>query len=672
MYNKFILLFFLIGCTQKMVSFGDWKIALPSSYQTLLSEEGHLLQESRVNFKTNRYGYIPLEEFPEDLIQEIVSIEDRRFYDHAGVDFKAIIGSFKNFLFKGKMRGASTISMQTYGLLYPQIKKSSWYKLEQILGAYRLEEHWSKKEILSAYLNLASFGGETAGLFAASLRYYGKAPRFLNEYERLWLISALPSPGRSAGELQSRACLYGQKIHVAFDCQKLSSYAPKINSLTLHQMAHHALQQIQNPGVTKSTLNFNLQVYAQKLLDEHLLGLKNQNVKDGAILVVEKASGHIKAYIGGSTHGTSKINHISAPRQAGSTLKPFLYAQAIDQKILTMNSLIMDEPFSVTFKGLSYQPENYQRGFLHRSVPVKEALASSLNIPAVKTIDLLTPYAFYQFLRSFDFKLPYGPDYYGHSLALGAADVTLYELVKAYQGLATGELQELSLTPSSSKKASVPLKAETRFILSHILSEKIYRSHTFGLDSILATSSWSAVKTGTSKDMRDNWCVGFTDRYVIGVWVGNSSGESMWNVTGISGAAPVFNHLVEYLHRHEPSKPPSAEKSLVVQDDNYYLQGTEPMGEEMKITRKITPKILNPVHESIYAFDPEIPEKNQHLRLEATGLKSVRWRLDGEILNSDLFPLKKAGRHLVELIDENQDVKDSVLFYVKKPRGRKQ
>ena len=250
-------------------------------------------------------------------------------------------------------------------------------------------------------------------------------------------------------------------------------------------------------------------------------------------------------------------------RQAGSTLKPFLYEMAIERNLLTASSILDDSSINVSTPAGLYVPQDYDNEFKGH-VSVRTALSASLNIPAVRTLMLVGPDSFISRLKQLGIEDLNEGDYYGLSLALGTADVNLYELVNAYRTLANnGKSSELKISIAKKNMQKQVLKKEAVFIVSDILSDRTARSITFGFENPLATRFWTAVKTGTSKDMRDNWCVGYSQKYTVGVWVGNFKGEPMWNVSGITGAAPIWLELMNYLHRSTPSKSPQPPEGVI-------------------------------------------------------------------------------------------------------------
>jgi Membrane carboxypeptidase/penicillin-binding protein PbpC len=313
----------------------------------------------------------------------------------------------------------------------------------------------------------------------------------------------------------------------------------------------------------RSSLRAGLQRFAVQTLTQQLRELQGRGVEDGAVLVLDNASGAVLAWVGssGTLSQAAEVDGVQALRQPGSTLKPFLYAQALAENRLTAASLLDDAPTAIATPGGLYVPQNYDRRF-RGWVSVRTALAASLNVPAVRTLVLVSPDAFHQQLRTLGLPLRESGGYFGYSLALGSPEVSLLQLTQAYRTLALGgRTGPLRLQPAASAQQAAGLQrvldGRAAFIVGDILSDGNARAPTFGTDSVLATRFWTAVKTGTSKDMRDNWALGWSQRYTVGVWVGNASGAAMHEVSGSSGAAPVWAALMRYLHAHEPSRAPA-------------------------------------------------------------------------------------------------------------------
>jgi penicillin-binding protein 1C len=346
--------------------------------------------------------------------------------------------------------------------------------------------------------------------------------------------------------------------------------------------------------------------------------------------------------------------------------------------------MLDDSPLHIpTERGL-YVPSDYD----HRSrgpVSVRTALSSSLNIPAVRTQLLVGTGPFAERLRQAGFGLSRAAEHYGFSLALGTADVSLYELVNAYRILAQGGVRSpLRLVPTKAARAKRVMGRAAAYIVSDILADRSSRSIAFGFDNPLTTRFWSAVKTGTSKDMRDNWCVGFSRRYTVGVWVGNFSGEPMWNVSGVSGAAPVWLEIMNRLHRDSRSAPPERSAGVVTamarfpagaeaERSELFLAGTEPSRDgppSRGDAPRLIARIAYPPDGTIIAIDPDIPEENQLIFFEADNGRGegVRWRLNDEARPAGDEGRRWAprpGRYRLALVDGDGSILDTVSFQVR-------
>ena len=292
----------------------------------------------------------------------------------------------------------------------------------------------------------------------------------------------------------------------------------------------------------------------------HLSALAERNVRDGAVLVVDNTTGEVLACVGsaGAASRAANVDGVQSPRQAGSTLKPFLYEMALERRYLTAASLLADSPLSFDTASGVYIPQDYDHEF-KGLVSVRTALASSLNVPAVRTLVLDGVEAFRNHLHDLGYSnIRQDGQYYGYSLALSSAEVTLWQQAQAYRSLARGgEWSPLILQPMDDAAASPKLlAADASYIVSDILGDPAARAVRFGLDDHLNTAFWAAVKTGTSEDMRDNWCIGFSRQFTVAVWVGNFEGDSVHDVSGVTGAAPIWHDLMDALQAGATSKPP--------------------------------------------------------------------------------------------------------------------
>lgn len=690
-------------------TFDEVKAAHTASETRVLDRHGEALQRLRTNPRLRQGDWVALPEVSSALRQALVFSEDRRFYEHAGVDWQAVAAAAWGNLWNTRTRGASTITMQLAGLLDAELRAGpggrDWaQKAGQAVWAQWLERRWRKDQILEAYLNRVPFRGELVGIDALSRSLFGKAAHGLDDDEAAITAALVRAPNARPEQVAQRACGVQQALRRAAgqavpDCLGIRllteaalrsrRWAPD-DGVAPHA-ARRALAQWQAqqgaqtpPAQLRTTLWAPLQRQAQALLQRQLRELQAQRVEDGAVVVLDNASGEVLAWVGssGRLSQAREVDAVLAPRQPGSTLKPLLYAQAIAQRRLSAASLVEDAPTHIPTAAGLYIPQNYDRRF-RGWVSVRTALASSLNIPAVRTLAMVSPDAFARQLAALGLPLRESGDHYGLGLALGSAEVNLLNLTNAYRSLANQgrHTPVAALAGAAAPTAAVPaLDAGAAFIVGDILSDANARAATFGSDSLLATRFWTAVKTGTSKDMRDNWAIGWSARYTVGVWVGNASGAPMGQVSGTTGAAPVWAGLMGWLHAREPSRAPAPPPGLVAQAVRFdgapeparrewFLPGTEQAVFALRTPDDGLagrPRILSPADGSILALDPDIPPRHQRLTLRAETAR-VQWRLDGRPLGrgQSVQWMPWPGRHVIELTTPGGEVLDRVRVEVR-------
>jgi penicillin-binding protein 1C len=661
-------------------SFAAVRAAHQPSDVPLLDRRGTVVYELRTDPGERRLVWSALADVSPALRHAVLAAEDRRFRSHHGVDWRALAGAALGRVAGRSARGASTITMQLAALLDPALVppaggRSPRQKLRQMRAALALERTWSKDEILEAYLNRVAFRGELRGVGAAAAFLFGKAPHGLSAAESLVLAALLRNPNADPAAVERRA-----RVLAASNDRALSgdngaiATAARLGAPALRRgradLAPHLARRLLAGRLAPvvSTLDADTQRVARDALLRALRSLAGRNVEDGAVVVADNASGAVLAYVGGSgaLSRARFVDTVRARRQPGSTLKPFLYGLAFERRLLTPASLVEDTPLALAVAGGLYRPRDYDAHF-RGLVSARTALASSLNVPAVRTLGLVGGDAFVELLRRLGFAAATeSGDYYGPALALGGADVTLWELVAAYRALANGGVwSPLHVVPGAERDAEARrvFSPATSFQLMDILADRESRSTTFGLESALATRFFTAVKTGTSKEMRDNWCLGFSERYTVGVWVGNASGAPMHEVSGITGAAPVWLEVMTWLHRATPSMAPDAPPELVAARVEFpaaaeparrewFAAGTEPGSRTLTSGAA---RIVAPVDGTIVALDPDIPPDRQRVSLEVAGQSpGARWRVD----DADLGPAEgltlwepAPGTHTVTLID---------------------
>jgi penicillin-binding protein 1C len=379
-------------------TYEEFKKNFPPSEAILLAKDGTQLQILRTNFSSRRMVWMELESFPPHLIQAILKTEDQSFWDHSGVDTLALLSSLYSGIRGKGLRGGSTISMQIASFLDPSLggkgkRRTLFQKIRQIQRANQLEGKWSKQEILSAYLNLIYLKGELQGIPIASLEMWGVVPKSLDKKMSLVLATMIRSPNAKQSLLAKRAYLLGKNLDWKYSEEEMNDFIqstfsnPKNLSKTISQLAYHYAMRLSNSknGIIQSTIDRNLQIVATNSLKNNLIAVKEKNVRDGGILVLENSTGNVLAYVGGIEGLSSAefVDSVQSYRQAGSTLKPFLYSLALEKKWITPTSILMDSPLDIDVTRGMYRPSNYDKEF-KGAVFAKHALAVFLKYPCSK------------------------------------------------------------------------------------------------------------------------------------------------------------------------------------------------------------------------------------------------------------------------------------------------
>lgn len=666
----------------------DWR----PSEAWLYDRDGQLLDSERVNFERRRLAWVPLKDISPAVRTAVVQSEDRRFWSHGGVDWLAIASAARARWTGDRSRGASTLAMQLAAFLDPSLAqpgKRDWRtKLRQMRAGQALAEDWSHEQMLEAYFNLVPLRGEAQGIGAGAQSLFGKKPAELNRTDAALFAGLLPNPAAGADALGRRACRIAQTKH----CTAIRAAAATLVSgehaarFDPALAPHLAVRLLDKPGKrVKTTIDRRIQTAAIVALRRQLAGLGSDRVRDGAVVVLDNATGEVLAYVGGvglkST--AASVDGANARRQAGSTLKPHLYAQVIEHGWLTAASILDDSPVQLDTASGLYVPKNYDHSF-KGPVSVRQALASSLNVPAVRALVIDDVQQFRDRLWALGYHgLVEDGEYYGFSLALGSAEVSLVEQANAFRTFAnSGKWSPVHFTDMRNDR-EVPrqiVSPAAAFIVGDILADASARTDAFGADSALRLPFWAAAKTGTSKGMRDNWCIGWSDRFTVAVWVGNLEGDSMRAVSGTSGAAPVWRDVMLALHAGGPGKPPTMPGGVEARQialpgtrepprREYFLTGTaqSEMAAAPQAARR--PRITSPVSGSVYALDPDIPIDRQRLAVTVSGsVTGYRLILDKKPLgdaDAGQQILPRPGIHMLALVDPGGRMIDRVRFTVR-------
>lgn len=520
----------------------------------------------------NLHDYVPLHAIPPLLQQAFLLAEDKRFYRHHGVDWLARAKALgQNLRALRVVRGASTITEQAVRLSHPR-PRTVWSRWLETFEAMQLEQRFSKAEILEFYLNQVPYARQRRGVLQAARAYFDRDLDTLSRKEMLALAVLVRAP--------SRFDLYRHPDAIRPALQRLAArlhdagYFTTDDSAALHQEtlalrpptlpveASHFVQYVTRTALSSqplqhgrlhTTIDATLQSRVQAMLTHRLRDLRTNHVTDAAALVVDHHTNHVLVW---ASAGGSQIDAVITPRQPGSTLKPFLYALAL-QRGWTPATLIDDIPLAQAVGVGLHKYHNYSRQH-YGPLRLREALGNSLNIPAIRTISFVGKPQFLRHLHQLGFGgLAQHPDHYGDGLALGNGEVTLLELVRAYATLARhGMFRPLLLTTNDTPAASRRVYPATiSSLMAHMLADPHARRLEFGNGHLLRFPIETAVKTGTSTDYRDAWAVGFSHRYTAGVWMGNLTQRPMRGVTGSIGPALILRAIFADLHRHTDSHP---------------------------------------------------------------------------------------------------------------------
>lgn len=537
---------------------------------------------------------------PERFEAAVTTYEDRRFRWHPGVDPLALVRATYQNLSEGSIvSGGSTLTMQIARMARGNRKRTYGQKLIEVLWSLRLEVGRSKDEVLALYAANAPFGGNVVGLEAAAWRYFGRGPTDLSWAETAMLAvlpnsPALIHPGRNRSRLREKrdGLLRALREAGALDDTelRLALLEPLPEEpVPLPRAAPHLLETLvsEDDGAAGrrfvSTLDPATQRLARRVVDEHSRTLGTMGIDNAAVLVVDNGTFDVLAYLGNSRWSVDEgsgfaIDLMNRPRSTGSVLKPLLYARTLDGGELLPTTLVPDVPSQ--FSG--YMPENYDRVF-RGAVPAREALARSLNVPAVWMLRRHGVDKFYDFLTGLGMStLHRQPQAYGLTLILGGAEGTLWDLTAMYANLARvgdGGRAARGATLLEPRRVSTDEVDTGRpFALSvgasWLTLEALKEVVRPGVDAqwrIFEGAHEVAWKTGTSYGHRDGWAVGSTARYTVGVWVGNATGEGRPELTGVGAAAPILFDVFDGLERVDWGPTPhfGLRRIAVCRNDGY-------------------------------------------------------------------------------------------------------
>ncbi|CAN5624948.1 hypothetical protein BH18VER1_BH18VER1_11430 [soil metagenome] len=699
----------------------------------LLDRNGVPLREARVEERFSRE--VAITDVPRRAIDAVLAAEDKRFFKHRGIDWLATGRALANSLMHGHVTsGASTITQQLIKISQRR-PRTLLTKLIETATAVRLEQLWSKEQILCAYLNRVDFGNLNIGLASAADYYFGKPVADLSEAEAAFLAGIPRNPRKlnphsafDAAQKRQQVVLRRMAANGALSADRFEFAmaeplrlrgprrlfrAPHFTDMVLQQDVN-----MRDGAEVRTTLDLRLNEQLERLLRDRLAQLRDHNVRNGAAVVIDNATGDVLALVGSEDYfapGTGQVNGAWAKRSAGSTLKPFTYLLALERGA-TPATMLADVRTSFPSADGFYRPENYNRR-CYGPVSYRTALASSLNIPAVKVlIEGGGPAALHERLRAVGVTtLDRAPEIYGLGLTLGNCEARLLETTNAFASLARlGEWRPWRVVmdaPSASRRYSRP---ELVWQIADIMSDNTARTLAFGINSALRFDYRVACKTGTSTDFRDNWTIGFTPEFSVGVWVGNFDGSPMREISGVTGAGPILHEIFDHLHATRGTSwyrtpPQIVEKNvhpltgkLLAQDDargvrekfvtsqvspveseaDYDVEGRVQLGSEyaewlasaencvsdraVHVGTQSELRITSPLAGADYLLDPDVATSSRIL-LTARGGKKLLWSSDslrcGE-QDGRQYAEGTDGEHLITVTDvetgRHADVRISV------------
>jgi len=573
----------------------------------ITDRKGRLLYEV-IGEEAGRHTVVPLEAIPQACVDATIATEDANFYHNPGVDLRGIVRAVWINLHGGEIvSGGSTITQQVARnlLLDPQerAERTLERKLRESILAWRLARRYSKDEILALYLNQTYYGNLAYGIDAAARAYFGKAVSDLDLAECALLAGLPQSPAAydplsnpeaakerqavvlglmvRAGMIDAAQAAAAQREPLAFAAERYPIEAPHFVMAVYAQLEQMMPPQVLYAGglEVRTTLDLDWQRAAERIARRHLQLLNTpqpgdppHNAHDAALVALDPHTGQVLAMLGSpdyfDTTISGAINMALAPRQPGSTMKPFTYAIALDPtrpEPWTAATMLLDVRTSfVTREGFAYVPVNYDRQE-HGPVLVREALASSFNVPAVIALHTVGVDNLLRFLGRLGISTLTNPANYDLSLTLGGGEVRLLELVAAYAAFANGgymvepvlildvtDAQGNVLFSQRSGLGEQVMDERVAWLISDILSDNLARAPSFTTHSILQIGRPAAAKTGTTTDFRDNWTIGYTPNLVVGVWVGNADNTPMVNISGVSGAGPIWHQFMRTVLRGQP------------------------------------------------------------------------------------------------------------------------
>lgn len=614
---------------------------------TLIYDENNIELWEIISDKKYRHIEKDITQFPDFLKTSLIAIEDRRFYYHSWVDYIWIARAIKNNLFWWNTQWASTIETQIIRNNYwLNAKRNIWLKWKEFILALSLNKKYSKDKILEIYLNTVNFWYLNYGFESASRFYYNKSLSYLTHAEIIWLITIIKNPNKynpinniSQFNLRFKNLVsYLKTNNIISKNEELEILSEKLTfkkwKTDIFPYIVDFLKsntQVFSWSILHTTIDYNMTNVIDSLAKNSIKSLSWKNVSDYSILIIDRETMNLKVMIWWYDYYAKEwqVNSSLALRQPGSALKPFIYALIFQIFHKVPWSTILDLPVSYpTADGNIYEPKNYSLNFLWE-VTLAEALSQSINIPAVKLLNEIWINKFMLFLRNiWIHSLNKSSDFYWLSLALWSWEISLYELTRAYSIFAQKwKYCDINILINSTKKCKKIMDEKYTNMVEEILTNRYFKLAGFPINSNLDFPDREVfVKTGTSRNFRDNWSIWYTNRYIIWVWVWNKNGSEMLWVSGASWAWDIFRKIVYALDNTDSN-------SKIVSLDKNSLSYI---------------KIISPLNNSVYEMNDSIPVKNQKIKLNFSSnliYDRIVWYVDNKVFEWDFLGIENIWKN---------------------------
>ena len=581
-FKAAILILCLVFAAPRL--FAQVRLSFPSETSVTVTDRNYFPLRNILSGKDNLMIPANLQEVSPWFILAVLAAEDKRFFEHNGVDIKASARALWQNVSSAKIvSGASTISQQLANALEPKEHNLKGKLKEALLASY-LEKSYSKQDILQAYLNTVNFGGNIYGVQTAAYLYFDTNAASLSLSQSAFLAGLIKSPSNYnplknlKAAVKRRDTVLKRMLDNGYINKELYDIALEENIKISPQnkkftAPHYGLFVAEKApagsAVIQSTIDGKIQSYIEDILPRYIKSLATNRVTNAAAVVLDNATGEVLAMAGSADffdkENSGQVNGALALRQPGSALKPFVYGAAFEAGFLPSDKVEDKDKF---FAG-GFRPQNYDEDY-HGTPSMRQALACSYNIPAVQVAGKVGTYKILQILKQAGFStLSKSADFYGLGISLGNGEVTLLELANAYRALAnngiyTPMVYALNPVIKQQEQSRRVFSRESAAMLTDILSDNNARSAAFGLNSPLNLPYAFAAKTGTSKDYKDNWAAGYSKRFTVAVWAGNFDGSPMRRISGITGAAPILHDIAMFLEENYPSPDAKGETSFSV------------------------------------------------------------------------------------------------------------